>query len=446
MNDIFRDAGIRKVKGVKMITRKLDFLDETFYWGRSGKQATIPVIHCVLNKPVDEDILRNALANALRVHTNFRVRPFISEGRIQVQIDDVTDVPLYKTDGKPRHLGTDETLGYMLYVTYEGREITLHIFHGIADFRGTNAFLCTLLKFYFYESGHTGIELPEYDSTDASPAYENILKAGAPGRPEGIYNPEEHEIFNLPEETFDKETTKQRMFEIDIPLMPLLKIAKESESSVVPTMEAVIGNAIRKTYEAGEKEIAVYTPIDLREVFHVKTGGNAASSFSLSYPAELGGCGLKERAKYLRSVMNVQIRPENLYAGVASLKSRMQKLFDMPYPIEAVSQRAVDGRRDKDRRFYTYGVSYAGKIIFGDEIDPYVETVTSSAASYSYPLWILACEHNGMIRMSFAQNFESDLLVRAVFREFAELIPGTCFEDKDYYEFDEFHLKELPHR
>ena len=100
-----------------MITRKLDFLDETFYWGRSGKQATIPVVHCVLNKTVDEDILRNAFANALRVHTNFRARPFVSEGRLQVQIDDVTDVPLYKTDGKPRHLGTDETLGYMLYVT-----------------------------------------------------------------------------------------------------------------------------------------------------------------------------------------------------------------------------------------------------------------------------------------------------------------------------------------
>lgn len=428
-----------------MEARQLSFLDETFYWGRSGKQATVLVMRCSLAQAVDRKALQDALFNALRAHTNFRIRPVIIDGRIRAEIGDVAEVPLYSGDGRPRHLGTDETKGYMLYVTYEEKDITIHVFHGITDLRGLNVFLGTLIRSYFHELGMKGINPAEPDSMDAGPCYEDILKNGAPGEPRGMFNPEEHEIFNLPEETYGKETTRQRMFEIDAPLMPLLSLSRESQSSLVPTAEAIIGHAIHETYEVGKREVVAYTPIDLRAVFHCETGGNGASSFSLPYPAELNSYGIHERAKILRSSMDIQIRPENLYAGVAALMGRMQTMFRMPYPIEAISQRCVNNRREKDARFYTYGVSYSGKLSICEEIDPQIASVTVFAASYSYPLWIMACEINGVVRMTAAQNFESDKLIRNIYQELAGYIPGTVYRDLGYYEFDEFHLSELRH-
>ena len=43
-------------------------------------------------------------------------------------------------------------------------------------------------------------------------------------------------------------------------LEPLLALSRKSESSVVPTIEAFIGRAIRNTYEVGDKIITGYIP------------------------------------------------------------------------------------------------------------------------------------------------------------------------------------------
>jgi len=56
---------------------KLFFFDETFYWGRSGKRATVIEAECELAQSVRPDELRAAVLSALRVHKNFRARPVI---------------------------------------------------------------------------------------------------------------------------------------------------------------------------------------------------------------------------------------------------------------------------------------------------------------------------------------------------------------------------------
>ena len=415
-------------------------MDETFYWGRSGKQATVIEVTCKLAQKVDVKVLSDSLLSALKVHTNFRIQPVVVKRRFHAVIEDVTTPPVMPHDGRPRHLGTKETQGLMLYVTYKENEITLHVFHGISDLRGVYAFLNTLLKFYYNELGVEGIELPKPDSMDSTVSYEDILKEGTHGKAKGRFNPKEHNIFHLPENKFGKNTTRQRIFEINLPLQPLLDFAKENKSSVVPTLHAIIGQAIRKTYEAGEKNIVGYIPIDLRPVFNFETGGNGVSTFSLPYPAKLDRYGLSERSRHLRDEMEMQIQPDNLYAGVAALRQSMEPVFRLRLPKGILSGLAVRIGRKRDASSYTYGISYAGKITFGEQIDPYVTAVTACAGSYSYPLWNIACEYKGTIRMMFVQAYESDTLIRNIYHELSGLFGGTAITDKGYHEFDEFHL------
>lgn len=323
--------------------------------------------------------------------------------------------------------------------------ITLHVFHGLSDFRGICSFIGTWLKFYFHRLGLADVKLPEPDSMDTAPCFENILKAGAPGDPIGYFVPKEEDVFHLPEKNFGKKTTMQHICEIDVPIKPLLALSKNSESSVVPTIHAFIGRAIRKTYEVGEKVIIGYTPVDLRPIFHFETGGNASSNFPIPYTEKMDHYELNKRTMFLRSLLDVQIQPENLYERIRSVWDRSVPFIGTALPAGIKSKIIVREGRKTDTASYTYGISYAGKVCFGDEIDPHVTSLTACAGSYSYPLWILACEFGGTLRMVFTQSYESDTLVRNICRELASEIPGTVFSDWGHHEFDEFYYRHLQH-
>ena len=428
-----------------MSLRELNFSDELFYWHRTGIQATVIEVKCTLSQKVNVRALKHGLKEALRTHTNFRARPVIVRGRVKAVVKDVNDPPVFPEDGCPRHFGTAQTRGLMLYAAYREREITLHIFHGLADMRGNYGFLKTLMKFYCHEAGLSEPGLPAPDSADTAPVFEEILQENPGEKTIGRFDVKKHDIFHIPEVRFSKRTTLQRRFEIDVPLPPLLTLSKASESSVVLTIQAVVGHAIRKTYDVGERDIVCYTPIDLRVVFHHETGGNSFSSFANVYPAKLDKYDLTERAMLLRSAMDLQIQPENLYEGVVQTRKFLEPYFKMPLPVEIAARFSVSAGRKADNAKYTYGISYPGNISFSGQIDPFVESVCASAGSYSYPLWIVACEYKGVIRMMITQSFESDVLVKAIYKEFADSIPETAFRDHGKHHFDEFHLKDLRH-
>ena len=421
---------------------KLFFFDETFYWGRSGKRATVIEAECELTQSVRPEELRAAVLSALRVHRNFRARPVIVGRRFLVDTSEVEQVTVVSEDDQPRNLIKD-TEGLMLYASYGESRFTLHVFHGLGDMRSICAFLHTVLSFYCHTNDNSQLAA---DSMDTFPCHEHILEGGAPGEPEGKYIPQEHDIFHLPEKLFSSRTTKQRIIDIDLPLAPILAFARENGSSVVPALNAVIGRAIHQCYDVGQKEIVCYVPTDLRPVFHFESGGNGAIPFSLPYTAETDRPPVGERARRLRTELNVQIRPANLYATVAQLRVDFDKIFSAPMPIRLTSPQVVKNGRKKDSAINTYGISYAGHLDFGDVIAQQVKTVGVSAGSYSYPLWIVACEYKGIIRMRLVQSFKSDRLATAIHQELTALFPGTTYTDRGCHDFDSFPLSSVPRK
>ena len=421
---------------------KLFFFDETFYWNRSGKRATVIEAEYELTQSVRPEELRAAVLSALRVHRNFRARPVIVGRRFLVDTSEVEQVTVVSEDDQPRNLIKD-TEGLMLYASYGESRFTLHVFHGLGDMRSICAFLHTVLSFYCHTNDNSQLAA---DSMDTFPCHEHILEGGALGEPEGKYIPQEHDIFHLPEKLFSSRTTKQRIIDIDLPLAPILAFARENGSSVVPALNAVIGRAIHQCYDVGQKEIVCYVPTDLRPVFHFESGGNGAIPFSLPYTAETDRLPVGERARRLRTELNVQIRPANLYATVAQLRVDFDKIFSAPMPIRLTSPQVVKNGRKKDSAINTYGISYAGHLDFGDAIAQQVKSVGVSAGSYSYPLWIVACEYKGIIRMRLVQSFKSDRLATAIHQEFAAHFPGTTYTDRGCHDFDSFPLSSVPRK
>jgi hypothetical protein len=193
----------------------------------------------------------------------------------------------------------------------------------------------------------------------------------------------------------------------------------------------------------GEKIITGYTPIDLRPVFHFENSGNSSSNFPIPYTEKMDRYALNERSMYLRSILDIQSQPENLYVKVKYAKDAIMAVAGKSLPLRLKARIITDGGRKMDREIYTYGISYAGKVRFGEEIDPHVVSVTACAGSYSYPLWILACEFGGIIRLVLTQSYESKTLARNICKEMAGYIPDINFIDWGHHAFDEFHLKDL---
>ena len=75
-----------------------------------------------------------------------------------------------------------------------------------------------------------------------------------------------------------------------------------------------------------------------------------------------------------------------------------------------------------------------------------MQAVGVSAGSYSYPLWIVACEYKGIIRMRLVQSFKSDRLATAIHQELTALFPGTTYTDRGCHDFDSFPLSSVPRK
>ena len=131
---------------------------------------------------------------------------------------------------------------------------------------------------------------------------------------------------------------------------------------------------------------------------------------------------------------------------MARLRSDFDQIFAAPLPIRQVSPKVVKSGRQKDSAINTYGISYAGHLDFGDAIAQQVQTVGVSAGSYSYPLWIVACEYKGIIRMRLVQSYKSDRLATAIHQELAALFPGTTYTDRGFHDFDSFPLGSVPRK
>jgi hypothetical protein len=131
---------------------------------------------------------------------------------------------------------------------------------------------------------------------------------------------------------------------------------------------------------------------------------------------------------------------------VANLRADFDQIFASPLSVRQTSPMVVKSGRKKDSANNTYGISYAGHLDFGEAIAQQVQTVSVSAGSYSYPLWIIACEYKGIIRMRLVQSFESDRLATAIHQELAALFPGTTYTDRGLHDFDSFPLSSVPRK
>ncbi len=417
-----------------------------YYWVAPGGRAPIVEWEVMLAQDVDGAALEQAVKAALRAHTNWRTHSVVVGGRPQHELMDVESVPVFADDGTVRRMGSSDTLGYLFYVAWQGKKVALRYFHSVADGRGGLAFMSTVLRCYLAELGLIDCEPPAPKSTNTQPTFERILERMEGVPPFGKFDPKRHDIFSMQVERYPRTGTLQRVLEIDVPLAPLLSLSKRSDSSVVPTLQALIGRALHATFDVGEQTIVAYTSIDTRRVFGLESGGNAATHFVVPYVAKLDRYDLPMRAMVLRGALDLQTLPENIATEIAQNMAGVAEGEESPYSVEAITAAIEQSVIENSNASYTYAISYPGKVSLPAEVEPFVDEVRTSVSAYMLPFSIEACEYKGTVRMVFTQNFEDSGPVRAIYEEIARAVPGTTFVNRGTRTYDELRLEDLEHR
>jgi hypothetical protein len=424
-------------------------MDQICYWFSSGDHTSSVDLEVVLQNDVEEEILKYAVMRAMQIHGIFRSHPVIVEGRVKISIDDeISNVPVFASDDQPRRIGTSETNGYLFYFSYRKNALVFHIFHGLTDGMPSLEFLVTVVNCYVQKAEGVEYDQPEPCMPDDFSKFESVLESASDNLTIGRFVPENHkdEVFYISEERFEERSRKFKAFEIDVPLKPILSLAKSYGTSVLPLFEAMIGGAIRKYYDVGNRMIVGLTPVDMRRIFRCDTKHNASSMVALPYRAMMDELDLGKRAALLRRILEFQVRPENIRQGIKDICEPYKQADAQPYPIEQIVDMInwVKARK-KSVQPYTYGLSYPGNISFAETVEPYIVSMTACVSESEVPFMIAACEVKGVIRMMISQSFEDDGLAKAIYREIAESIPETEFMDRGTRIFDRLDLKDLEH-
>ncbi len=417
---------------------------KVFYYSMAGRHAYTGTLIATLTRPVQLHALHQAVKNAMIAQPYYQSHPVKKGNDIFVVRRPPGQVPVFEETNSGRAYGSDETYGYLFYVTYCGRDIYLRTYHGLADGRGMFLFLQKLLEYYFKELGFdvkTGDSTMDPEELDSHDAFAEFLKLTEGLEPFGQY--EAKDVFVLPEHLYPDECCEYRLLEIETALSPMLAMSKRFETSPVPLMQALVGEAIHKVYDVGKRPVVAYTPIDLRGRIGLESGGNASTAVKVPYYPRMGEMDLEFRSSALRASLELQAQMENLRLYAAGTYNLVQGLQGKDVPPETIYA-AMSGQITQGfRKGNTYLISYVGQTPVDEAIVSQVEAIRVYADPYNVPLSIDVVEHKGVMRLSFATFFDDTRVVEEIFERIRTSISWTHLLDRGMVREDSLDLGTL---
>ena len=101
----------------------------------------------------------------------------------------------------------------------------------------------------------------------------------------------------------------------------------------------------------------------------------------------------------------------------------------------------AQNKNNQERRFpLTYQLAYAGHVSFTPEAEKHVRKIVFSYPAYENQSNFDIVEHNGILTISYMQNFEGSGMIRELARLLKEQVPETVLEDLGERTFDSYHL------
>ncbi|MBQ7544471.1 MAG: hypothetical protein IJT02_05950 [Synergistaceae bacterium] len=408
--------------------REIGYSDRVFHY----KDTRDLRIRMTLADDVKPDILKMAVQKALGDFPEYAVAP-VRKGNTVYYETNTRPVCFFPYDKTERWFGTEEMNYYMFCVLYEGKTFTLSMFHTLTDFFGMWHFIQNILYYYAVELGHDVPDItspnPDIDDMERYNPYAKFQDRNA----ELVIPEIKREIFSIPVEKLPLELHQQHEFTITFPLKPFLAMTHEWGASAVSAMTAIISNTVANLYDAGDKEVLIKLPADMRGLLGCKTRVNFSEAVILPSSRESRELPVGEHSRLIRQIMRSQLTEGNFRKYIA---------------IGVANARALSGEIDKPdvtapKIPLTYAITYPGKMDLPQEYNSVVSDFELKAFVPVDPVRFSVKTTADTIRIDSAQLFDGPELVNAVAESFGQLGLKCSVQDMGRFGGNRYSLEKV---
>lgn len=361
-----------------------------------------------LDKPIDGEILRQAVDTSMRRYPYFAVKTAVEDEEYVLLPNDAPVV--VSGGGKAVCLGAGEANHHLVAFAYCENIIYLDAFHGLADGAGIFPLLKTVL--YYYLCGRERITLDPQgirlaDSEIAPEEFEDPYPASVPEsiKPMGAFKPVEQ--FCLPERT-GPHAGERTVFQIRVRESDYMKYTSAHDASPAVLTSVLMYRTVQSLYPDAGLPIVCGMAHNMRKELGKPLAHQSLSPIlHLKYSERLTGADMAKLCTCTRGMIMVQGLEENMLVQVRKGLQTIERLKGMSHAEKLqFMQRAAQGLGSD-----TFKVSYMGRIGWG-AMEPYLKKLYSNVDVLNSGVMIEMQACNGYFDFSFLQEFSEDLYVK----------------------------------
>lgn len=430
--------------------RAIGYSNKMFYYNSSGKALTYDFqMRITLTAAPNKDALQRAAKKTLAAFPEFTVRPVIHDGKLFYE-ENTADVVIIDAPYQHRNLGSDDTNGYLLYLICGEREMILSFYHGLSDFVGNWAFICTLLYNYAGELGFSfaakepvRLNADDYYNMSEIERDDPYSKFGDINAvPTWVYKSQG--AFIVPEKMYASDVDFLRNYDIEISVADMIRLTEEYQTSFAPLLAVAVSRGLKKIYDTNGLPIVGKIPTNMRPIFQTKTISNFSDTSILAYTEDMDKLSVSECCKILRQTLKAQLKPENFAGTLAKKKQRIIGYEESGKDIEQIARELSNA---PSSRPVTYALTYPGILKLPEE---YKQVVSSfNMEPYSpvdgFFLYVGAYDDNRLLRVRCCQRFDGDRVAKAIADELERLNFKPAFKDAGTLDGDKVFIDKLKH-
>ncbi len=326
---------------------------------------------------------------------------------------------VYPETGQIITLGTEDSGGRFIYVTYGEKSIYCVIFHGLGDGLGFNIFVKALVFRYAQLMGYP----VENDGTirTVDQAFDPLE---AEDQVKKYWDHEFKDVKEMPNYPAFMVPLEEKapgegdtIVEIKVPFKDIHGVAKSYEATPLTFLSPVFGAAIYEKYAdvlEMDKPIVAGTPINMRQFFPTPTTRYFAVTGGLAIGKAFEREAFEDILKDNKAILDAQMDGEYLLKEFLNVLKMSRDLLESDIPNEK-KREIVHNAVSAILGQYTYLLTNIGNVALPESLMPYVEdfNVVLPAGMTAYTIAVTSL--NGIMTLNVAQyNKETDICERFV--------------------------------
>lgn len=402
------------------MNRSYDGYEPSYYWA-TEECPNVIFGSFYMKDEVDGTVLERAVQTAIRRFPYFQIS-LIRDGEDLIQVKDDRPITVRRWQG-PALLGSEETNGHVLMVSYEEKQIIFEVSHYLTDGAGFSPFVRSVL--YYYLCGYYGrtfkadgiylTETPFFPGELGDPYADVDFRTVEPP----LYHYKKGELL-VPDDIEIEVGQGNTVYYVDIDEERFMEHAKKNGASPSSMFSLLLMRTFRRLCPQSGKKIVCGIGTNQKAVMGVRYNYRMGSSrVYVDYPKETESWDDERLSVVTRGSILLQNQPEN----VLEHEKLMRGLDAKTKLIPTLKERCV---RSGIRKYAmpvssTYDVSYVGRMDWG-EMDPYITGIYSEVNFLTGNMMLAEINAiHGKLCIALMQGFEDGKVIHELLHILKEM-------------------------